>query len=449
MTIEAYFSHSWQPADVELNIFVWKVIAPYCHLYVDYEGADTKTYYINRLEELIRKSDVFVSLLAYREKGAGEKRESKDYQLFCSPGSLFELRLAERARKPRWIIYDDRTGFSPIQTASDLVVYTPVDTEEELRRSGRSIQQEGERWIERMRGKFNPSGVVRSRQAALLIDDTRADAKETAATVTLALQGAGYSHITSIDIAHTDAEVIAILQSSGLLVAEIGTVSVGDIYGMAHAMFIPTIRFIRGDHSAEYLPRLLDGHPGGYQHDLLLADDKESLAIEVGKRARAMRDQRRPIDNFAAGCAYLRRRLFRKHNVFFSHNLRPEDGDLLQFIFDMLQEKGIQAWEYRHNNRAGVIWKDELQSALTDATDVVFILDEGYELSSACSEELDTIMARRNDIQYMLPFFWGKRNLPNPKLSALHHDQLPVDKANAAQIVVERLALKLRMIETK
>jgi len=445
MTIEAYFSHSWRPADVELNLFVWKVIAQYCDLYVDHEGADTSAYYVNRLEELIRKSDVFVSVLAYREKGPGEHRDGQDYQLHCSAGSLFELRLAERARKPRWVIYDDRTGFVPMQAASDLVVYTPMDADEELERGGRSIQQDGERWTERVRARINPSGGVRSRQAALLIDETQTDAEDVADAVTRALRAAGYSRITGIEIAHTDADVVAILQSSGLLVAEIGTASVGEVYGMAHAMFIPTIRFIRGGQAAAHLPRLLDGHPGGYQHDLLLADDKRALANEVGKRAQAMRDSRRPIESYAAGCAYLRSRLYRKHNVFFSHNLRPEDGDLLKLVFDLLQEKGIRAWEYRQNNRAGVIWKDEMQSALKEATDVVFILDDGFELSAACTEELDAIVARRGEIKSILLFFWGARTRPNPKLSDQHHETLPADKARAAEVLVDQLVAALRV----
>ena len=443
MPIETYFSHSWHPEDVKLNLFVWEVIAGDCDLYVDRDGADTGIYYINRLEELIRKSDVFVSVLSYRKKGADDTHLRRDYQLQCAPAALFELRLAERARKPRWIVYDDRTGFTPMQSTSDLVVYTPIDAVEELKRGGRNVHTSGKSWLDNVKKKLKFTDESRSRQAALLIDESQPDAKQTKDELTRALHDTGYAHITVIEPGHTDAEVIIILQAVGLLVAEIGTTSLGDIYAMAHAMFIPTIRFMRNGQSGSALPRLLDGHPGGYQHDLLICQDVCVLAEEVGKRAQAMRDQRSPIENYEAGCAYLRRHLYRDHNVFFSHNLPDEDADLLNTVFELLQEKGIRAWEYRHNNRAGVVWKDEMETALTDATDVVFIMADGFELSESCTRELDALLSRKGDIRSMLPFFWGNRSLPNPKLSDRHFESLPSDKSHASRIVVERLITEL------
>ena len=441
--IEAYFSHSWRPEDVQLNVLVWNVIAEYSVLYIDYEGNDNKTYYINRLEELIRKSEVFVSVLAYRDDDGQENNQKPDYKLKCSPAALFELRLAERARKPRWIIYDDRTGFRPMSRGGEQVVYTPIDTVEELARDGRNILSDGEGWIKNICQKSNTIGGNRSRQAALLIDYTRNDAAEVVAKTQQALLDAGYEKVRNININHTDAEVITILQSSGLLVAEIGEQSSLDIYGMAHALFIPSIRFIRDEILINSLPRSLEGHPGGYQHDLILADDNNALASEVRKRAEAMRDRRKPIEGFKAGCAYFRRKRYRPHNVFFSHNISAEDSDLLKEVFDKLDSYGVRAWEYRNNNKAGVVWEDELQSALEDATDVVFILDQDFELSGPCTDELKTILGRRDQINSIIPFLWGQRTRPNPELSKQHHEKLPRSKKHAAQIITDRLLSEL------
>ena len=101
--IEVYLSHSWKIKDVPLNVLVWETIAEDCRLFVDYEGAAGGEYYINRLEEYIRKSDVAVSVLAYREDTVQDDSKRPDYHLKCSPGTLFEIRLSERARKPRWV----------------------------------------------------------------------------------------------------------------------------------------------------------------------------------------------------------------------------------------------------------------------------------------------------------------------------------------------------------
>ena len=143
MTLEAYFSHSWQPEDVPLNVLVWEVLAEDCKLFVDLDGAQSGVYYINRIEELIRKSDVFVSVLTFRKDAKVEERHHSDYQLRCSPAALFELRLAERARKPRWVLFDDRIGLKPPPAVGALVIYTPIDTGEELTRGGPSIRTEG------------------------------------------------------------------------------------------------------------------------------------------------------------------------------------------------------------------------------------------------------------------------------------------------------------------
>ena len=109
-----YFSHSWRPRDVNLNVNVWEALCSECELLVDAPeepGADPP-YYINRIEELLRRSDLFVSVLTFREPRDGDFTAA-DTKLRCSPYSLFEIRLAERADIPRLILYERSTGFRP------------------------------------------------------------------------------------------------------------------------------------------------------------------------------------------------------------------------------------------------------------------------------------------------------------------------------------------------
>src|ERR1700680_4780163 len=100
-----YISHSWRPRDVDLNLRVWRELAADCELLVDVpeEPGANPPYYINRIEELLRRTDLFLSVLTYREPREGEFTEA-DAHLRCSPYSLFEIRVAERADIPRLIL---------------------------------------------------------------------------------------------------------------------------------------------------------------------------------------------------------------------------------------------------------------------------------------------------------------------------------------------------------
>src|SRR5215831_8746870 len=105
-----YFSHSWRPPDVELNLLVWKELADRCEILVDapeVPGA-TPPYHINRIEELLRRADLFVAVLTHRDPQEGDFTPA-DSHLHCSPYMLFEIRLAERSEIPRLILYERST----------------------------------------------------------------------------------------------------------------------------------------------------------------------------------------------------------------------------------------------------------------------------------------------------------------------------------------------------
>ena len=123
-----YISHSWRPRDVELNLQVWQELADSCELLVDVpeQPGANPPYYINRVEELLRRSDLFLGILTDREPGAGEFT-GQDAHLRCSPYSLFEIRLAERAEIPRLVLFDRSTGFRPPRTVRAWEFYIPFD----------------------------------------------------------------------------------------------------------------------------------------------------------------------------------------------------------------------------------------------------------------------------------------------------------------------------------
>src|SRR3954447_12753051 len=119
----SYYSHSWRPQDVDLNLCVWEEIAPRCSLLVDAnrrEDGKAPSYYINKLEEFARRSDIFIAVLTHREPDREKGPREGGRLLRCSAASLFEIRLAERARRPRLVLYDNRTGFRPAQSGDCL-----------------------------------------------------------------------------------------------------------------------------------------------------------------------------------------------------------------------------------------------------------------------------------------------------------------------------------------
>ena len=60
-----YFSHSWRPRDVDLNVSVWKALCGQCQMLVDVpdEPGANPPYYVHRIEERLQRSDLFVSVL--------------------------------------------------------------------------------------------------------------------------------------------------------------------------------------------------------------------------------------------------------------------------------------------------------------------------------------------------------------------------------------------------
>ncbi len=106
-----YLSHSWRTRDVELNARVWNEVESACELLVDApetSGADPP-YYINRIEEQLRRSDLFLCVLTQRDQQATGAAAEPPLQ--CSAYSLFEIRLAQRFDIPLLVLYERSTGF--------------------------------------------------------------------------------------------------------------------------------------------------------------------------------------------------------------------------------------------------------------------------------------------------------------------------------------------------
>lgn len=438
-----YFSHSWRPRDVNLNVSVWEALCNECELLVDApeEPGTDPPYYINRIEELLRRSDLFVSVLTYREPRDGDLTAA-DARLRCSPYSLFEIRLAERADIPRLILYERSTGFRPPAIQRPWEAYVPFD------RGARDQLPEQSQWTKVVEPKIRywqewttdhrkPASYEQSTRAAIVLDrDTHGPL---ASVIEDCLRDGGYEPgYCDVDRLRSSTALRQI-REAGLVVHEFGVRSQRSeqLYAAAHAMGIPAVRLLSTRDGAG-LPWILEGEPGGYQLDIVNWTSLDDVPELVKPRIAAM-FRLSPALRGASGADYLQSKRYAHLLVFISHTLKPPHRVLVEKIYSKLAGRRVKPFEYHEVNTAGVDWKEALNESLEKTTHFVALLSEGYELSSTCTYELDAILARKDKVA-ILPFMAGGRSAPHPKLSGMHNTLLAGGDPEAdAEVVVEQV----------
>src|SRR5262245_13023111 len=440
-----YFSHSWRPADVDCNQVVWKEICGHCNLLVEEDLVEQPPDHVTRLEEYIRRSDLFLAVLTYRDDAKIAPGAVGDGAARCSHPALFEIRLAERARKPRFVLYDTRVRFQRGSETGPHVVYQPFEPQHLLQQSGTYVHAAIHKWLNAVHADLEPRILAPNQNALVLLPPTP-DRAAVVERIRQPLEDAGYERVSIVPESTTDVEVLAQLFASSLVVADVGADAPRDVYAMAHTLFVPTIRLIRRRDGTEPgpadLPWLLRGHPHGYQRDLVEWTSLDELSEKVREHAQAMRDTRKLITEFDVGRDFFERRRFtRRHRVFVSHNLKEPDRQVVDAIGAALKARSISWWEDESKNASADDWPAKMQKELEDATHAVVILADGYETSKACTTELRALLQSRAVI---LPYFW-KRATPNPDLNdlRLHHEKLSLEPAVAADQVVTNLLDKL------
>lgn len=453
----AYFSHSWRPRDVDLNLQVWQELAVDCELLVDApeEPGSDPPYYINRMEELLRRTDLFVSVLTSREPLAGAFTEA-DAKLHCSPYCLFEIRLAERADLTRLILYERSTGFRPPRTIRPWEIYIPFDRvpsepRVEQRQWATVIQSKIQQWKDWVTRHSRPMSYEQSTVAALLIGTPTAeqgaplsrplpdlDGQEARDVLEGALRNGGYEPRHCDPSRQTSSEAFRLLHEAGLIVAEIGTRDAlrDQLYAAAHGLGIPAIRIQSGAGSTE-LPWILRGNPGGYQEDIVRWNKPEDLATLVEPRIAAM-VRLSPALRDGDTTNYLYSKRYSKFFVFISHTLKPPQRMLVDEIYSLLKKRHVTPFEYHQVNTAGMDWKEALKESLKKTTHFVALLSPEYEQSQTCTYELEEILARTEQVS-ILPFMLAGRITPNPKLAGMHNQLLSDDPRADARVVVDQV----------
>jgi hypothetical protein len=431
-----YLSHSWDAGDVEFNAWVWKILSETCDLLVDKpeSNAADPPYYINRLEELMRRTDLFVSVLTYRQQEHAADATG-DALLDCSHGCLFEIRLAERANLPRFVLYDRQTGFRPPERPIRAARYFVFDRakDEALPWNATGIAGEMESWLGWIASCYRPKEPDISDFSLLMLPD-ELNGADVLRPVEAALRKAKFFNYKTLPVQHqSDIEILRQLREAGLLIADVCSNATRDVYALAHGMFLPTIR-VSGNGAS--LPWLLTGHPGGYQHDFISEPDPARLAEKIQDRAAAIFRITRPLDR-DEGLEHIYSRRYKGQLVFLSHCLKQEQRNIIDQLVEMLRESYIPAFEYFTENQSGEDWKSRMLDNLRETSLFVALLTDGYEQSEASVTEWENIQSANN--AKILPFLLYGRTAPHVKLKRAHHRTIRSDDPTGARQIADRI----------
>lgn len=288
-----YISHSWRPRDVDLNLRVWEELADDCELLVDApeEPGANPPYFVSRIEELLRRTDLFLGVLTYRKPGEGELTGA-DGNLRCSPYSLFEIRLAERADIPRLVLYERSTGFRPPRNVRPWESYIPFDRGigdlvPEQRQWVTVIQDKIRQWKEWALDHRKPTSYELSTCAAVVGISPDNAAWE---VVDGCLRDRGYESTLCNPERLRSGEAFRLLREAGLVITEFSARDLisGQLYAGAHTLGLPTIRMLHSDPGQPELPWILRGYPAGYQKDIVSWNKPEDLPALLDPRIAAM-----------------------------------------------------------------------------------------------------------------------------------------------------------------
>jgi hypothetical protein len=443
-----YFSHSWRPRDVDLNVRVWEELAVDCELLVDEpeEPGANPPYYINRIEELLQRADVFVSVLTYREPRAGDFT-GEDANLRCSPYSLFEIRLAERAGLPHLILYERSTGFRPPRIMRPGEAYVPFDRGArerlpEQRQWTSVIHSKIEQWKDWARSHRRPLSYEQSTLAAMLIPCAPQD--PVCEVLENALRDSGYEPMRCDPARQRSSEAFRLLREAGLVVVEFTGQDVvcKQLYAAAHGLGLPAIRLLHSQSGEADLPWILRGDPGGYQNDIVVWNKPEELPDLVKPRMKAM-FRLSPARRDGDASDYLQSKRYAQFFVFLSHTLKGPGRELVEEIYSQLLQRHVTPFEYHKVNTAGVDWRQVLNDALQKTTHFVALEDSEYVESPTCTEELEAVLKRGGEVK-ILPFMIAGQEKPHPRLTGTHNRLVSPKSPRAdAEVVVQEVMATL------
>ena len=426
----AYFSHSWDHRDLPVNLMLWQQIAEHCHLVIDQpqpSSEEERPYFISRLESMMRHADVMMCCLPAAPPEKRTERVSGatgDWRYnACSPYILFELRLAERLDLPRLVLTDRDSRFKLPRHSAPHVRYIERNFSElrELNSMGRKDDRligEIEDWLKWVKVTRTSSTWTPPVRTACLLG-TDSDLNKRLPVVKEAIDAGCFEPPEALSsLFHTDAELYQVLRSLGLLIVDVSQPELLPLYHAAHSLMVPTIRIDTSEAvTNDQLPAILQGHPAGYQLDILkhsAVGSDELLFARLQDRSSATAKTSSPIVGKEAGESLLHQRTYSgEHFVFISHDERLNDRQLVDLVVSELKSRGVTCWEYAVENRSGDLWEKKMWEALRKTTLMVSLMSPTFSDSPGCKDEWE--YALKSSIP-LLPYLTRGRIKPKLEL---------------------------------
>ncbi len=244
---------------------------------------------------------------------------------------------------------------------------------------------------------------------------------------------------------HTDAELYQVLRSLGLLIVDVSRPELLPLYHAAHSLMVPTIRIDTSEAEAtDRLPAILQGHPAGYQLDILkhsAAGSDELLFARLQDRSSATAKTSSPVVGRQAGESLLHKRTYSKeHFVFISHDERVNDRELVDLIVSELKARGVTCWEYAVENRSGDYWQEKMEEALQQTTLMVALMSPTFSDSAGCKEEWEHALEHNIPL---LPYLTRGRSKPKLEFRSQKISHQPLFDSHPVQERAMRVVEKV------
>jgi len=401
-TIPAYFSHSYDIDDRELNLFFWQLFyAEDFRLRVD---PKSEVLAVHHLEHLMRESASFVSVLTHRPK---------EPRLRCSPYMVFEYGLALRAKRP-YLVFAEKGTSRQLFGGDEWVVPFSRNHLENQR-------QDFVAKIKQLADRARPDHALDVRQtgtAGLLFDTSQTGSPYTPALLggikeVLGFFGFG-TEIVPLEFERAH-ELARRLDDYDFILTDVGAWGPPQwLRGFTSGRFVPTMRLLHlsrnSDDTARFLTPFVRSEfvVTNRSEDAVLAwRDEDELLATLNAQVTHFSKGRTEFRTFEEGAGYLKSTGRPKHRIFVSNA-----GDANGFVRGLTRAMGLSNFNYFHYKDPGAIpkgdvWRDALKREVLSSTLFLQIVTPGYAASPYCQLELE-VAEQRGGALRIIPYILQK-----------------------------------------
>lgn len=391
-TVNAFLSHSYRAADV--NLFFFDLISEFAPIAFRVDRGTFRTS-TTRLERMIRDADMFFGVWPL----PGDARAQWESEALADASKYFrlELDMASRARVPGLVFFDRRYR-SRLQPPRGLHALTYDAQEIRLSAAAPShralqvrIEEAWDGLARRLGARVagsQPVGdsvglVIPSPKDAEIVRDVLAAHDRPALAVPARADPAAYRALRECDF----------------VVVDIGDPAAQALAAFLYGQFVPVLRILRED--AAMSPRLDDllfaDLSVGYRRDIVRWSTEEELRERLAERVTVIDLDAELIGDSADAYAYFSSAAKRKEPVFLSYS--GSDAELAKQFADELNRRFALVFDYRSREGipAGEFWQDHISGRLSSAAIGVILFSESYGKSNHCMEEARHLYGRRVD----------------------------------------------------